>query len=150
MKAIRVQEFGDPEVLKMADVPDLTPGPEQIVVNLRAVGVNPVETYIRAGQYAKLPSLPYTPGTDGAGEIMALGEGVTGWRVGQRVYLAGSLTGTYAEQALCASDQIHPLPETVTFEQGAALGQPLFRVTELRRLVPIWRQDRTGDDVEHL
>ncbi|MEP6672217.1 MAG: NADPH:quinone reductase [Chthoniobacter sp.] len=124
MKAIRVPQFGEPEVLQVAEVPDLTPGPGQIVVQIHAAGINPVETYIRAGKYAKLPPLPYTPGTDGAGIITALGAGVNGWKVGDRVYLAGSISGTYAEQALCEPAHLHPLPETLTFEQGAALGVP--------------------------
>lgn len=124
MKAIRVQKFGDPDVLQMAEVPDLTAGPGQLVVRVHAAGVNPVETYIRSGQYAKLPPLPYTPGTDGAGVIEQVGAGVIGWRVGQRVYLAGSLSGTYAQQALCAPGHLHPLPDGTSFAQGAALGVP--------------------------
>lgn len=124
MKAIRVQQFGEPDVLQVANVPDLTPGPGQVVVKIEAAGVNPVETYIRSGKYAKLPELPYTPGSDGAGTIAALGAGVSGWKVGDRVYLAGSLSGTYAEQALCEPAHLHPLPEKVSFTQGAALGVP--------------------------
>ena len=124
MKAIRVSQFGEPEVLQVAEVPDLTPAPGQILVRIHAAGVNPVETYVRSGKYAKLPELPYTPGTDGAGTIQTLGAGVAGWKAGDRVYLAGSLTGTYAEQALCEPTQVHPLPASVTFSQGAALGVP--------------------------
>jgi NADPH2:quinone reductase len=124
MKAIRVQQFGEPEVLQVAEIPDLMPGAGQILVRLHAAGINPVETYIRAGKYAKLPDLPYTPGSDGAGAVAGLGAGVTGWKVGDRVYLAGSVTGTYAEQALCEPTQVHPLPDAVSFAQGAALGVP--------------------------
>ena len=124
MKAIRVQQFGDPDVLQIAEVPDLTPGPGQILVLIHAAGINPVETYVRSGKYPKLPPLPYTPGTDGAGTIAALGASIAGWKVDDCVYLAGSLTGTYAEQALCEPTHIHPLPTAVTFPQGAALGVP--------------------------
>ncbi len=124
MKAIRVQQFGDPDVLQLADIPDLAPGPGQIVVRVHAAGVNPVETYIRSGKYAKLPALPYTPGTDGAGVVELVGDDVSGWRGGQRVYLAGSLSGTYAEQALCEPAHLHPLPDATSFAQGAALGVP--------------------------
>jgi NADPH2:quinone reductase len=124
MKAIRVREFGEPEVLQIADLPDLTPGSGQVVVRLHAAGINPVETYIRSGKYAKLPPLPYTPGSDGAGVIAQVGTGVEGWRIGQRVYLAGSLSGTYAEQALCEPAHLHPLPGAISFVQGAALGVP--------------------------
>ncbi len=124
MKTIRVHQFGDPEVLQLADVPDLAAGAGQVVVRVHAAGVNPVETYIRSGKYAKLPPLPYTPGTDGAGVIAQVGAGVDGWRIGQRVYLAGSLSGTYAEMALCEPAHLHPLPGAVSFAQGAALGVP--------------------------
>src|SRR5215216_6334814 len=101
MKAIRVHEFGGPEVLKLEEVPDLKPGPEQVLVRVKAVGVNPVDTYIRSGMHAVKPSLPYTPGMDAAGDVEAIGEGVRRVAVGDRVYTGGSLTGTYAEQALC-------------------------------------------------
>ena len=124
MKAIRVQQFGGPEVLELGDVPEPVAGPGQIVIAIHATGVNPVETYIRAGKYAKLPPLPYTPGTDAAGVITQLGAGVSGWRIGQRVYLAGSLSGTYAGQTLCEVAHVHPLPDTISFAQGASLGVP--------------------------
>jgi NADPH2:quinone reductase len=124
MKAIRVQQFGGPEVLQIAEVPDLRPSPGQVLVEIRAAGINPVETYIRSGKYRRLPELPYTPGTDGAGIIAALGTGVRGWKAGDRVYMSGSVTGTYASQALCEPAQVHPLPGKVGFAQGAALGVP--------------------------
>ena len=124
MKAIVVKEFGGPEVLQLANVPEPVPGWDQVVVQLEAIGVNPVDTYIRAGTYAVKPELPYTPGADGAGVITALGDGVTRVRKGQRVYVAGALHGTYAERALCDSSHVHPLPEAVSFAQGAALGVP--------------------------
>ena len=73
MKAIRVHEFGGPEVLKLEEVPDLQPGPGQVVVRVHAVGVNPVENYMRTGTYAIKPALPYTPGADAAGEVAASG-----------------------------------------------------------------------------
>jgi NADPH2:quinone reductase len=93
-------------------------------VRIHATGVNPVETYIRAGTYARLPELPYTPGNDGAGIIEEAGADVNGFKVGDRVYTAGSLTGTYAEFAMCKQEQVHPLPGNVSFEQGAAMGTP--------------------------
>ncbi|HYR59296.1 MAG TPA: NADPH:quinone reductase [Chthoniobacteraceae bacterium] len=124
MKAIVVKEFGGPEVLELATIPEPAPGWEQVVVHLEAIGVNPVETYIRSGNFAVRPALPYTPGTDGAGVIMALGNGVARLRQGQRVYVAGSLSGAYAERTLCAAAHVHPLPENVSFAQGAALGVP--------------------------
>ena len=122
MKAIRVHRFGDPEVLQLEEVPDPEPGPGQVLVRLRAAGVNPVETYIRAGQYANLPALPYIPGSDGAGEVVAVGDGVTRLRPGDRVYVAGA--PTYCELTVAEEDQVWPLPDHLTFEQGAAIGVP--------------------------
>jgi len=124
MKAIRVREFGAPDVMRLEEVANLTPGAGEVVVQLSAVGVNPVETYIRSGMYARLPSLPFTPGSDGAGTIHEVGEGVTNCKVGDRVYLAGSLSGTYAEFALCKATQVHKLPANISFAEGAGVGVP--------------------------
>jgi NADPH2:quinone reductase len=124
MKAIRVHEFGGPEVMKLEEVPDLTPGPGQVVVSVKAVGVNPVESYIRTGTYYLKPPLPYTPGMDAAGTVEAVGEGVESVEAGERVYLAGTLSGAYTEQALCDASQVHRLPERVSFAQGAGVNVP--------------------------
>jgi len=124
VKAIRVKEFGGPEVLQLEEVPTPQPGPGEVLVRIHAAGVNPVETYIRAGTYARLPELPYTPGNDGAGMVEQVGPDVTGLKAGDRVYTAGSLSGTYAEFALCKKEQVHPLPANVSFAQGAAMGTP--------------------------
>jgi NADPH2:quinone reductase len=96
---------------------------DQVLVEVHAAGVNPVETYIRSGNYGRLPELPYTPGSDGAGIIRKIGNVAnTKLQVGQRVWLSGCITGTYAESALCTAEQIHPLPDRLSFSQGAALG----------------------------
>src|ERR1700693_4182607 len=125
MKAIRVHEFGGPEVMKPDRVADLKPGAGQVTVRVKAAGVNPVDAYIRTGTYAaRKPALPYTPGMDGAGVVEAVGEGVTRVKAGDRVYLAGSLSGTYAEQALCEESQVQALPQKVNFAQGAAVHVP--------------------------
>src|SRR5947208_241101 len=124
MKAMRVQEFGDPEVLRLEEVPTPRPGDGQMVVQMSAIGVNPVETYIRAGTYALKPALPYTPGNDGAGVVEQGGADVNEFKPGDRVYTAGSLSGTYAEFALCRAAQVHPLPANVSFAQGSAMGTP--------------------------
>jgi len=124
MKAIRVHEFGGPEVMKLEEVPNPTPGPGQVVVLVRAIGVNPVDVYIRSGQYPVKPSLPYTPGMDAAGVIESVGEGVKRAAVGDSVYVAGTISGAYAQKALCTETQVHRLPPGVTFEQGAAVGVP--------------------------
>ncbi len=123
MKAVRIHEFGDPEVLQIEEVPDIVPGPGQVTVQMRAIGVNPVETYIRSGIYPKPPT-PFTPGSDGAGVIQTIGPDVKKVSVGDRVYLAGSLSGTYAEQALCSEAQVHPLGDKASFSQGAAVFVP--------------------------
>jgi len=128
MKAIRVHKFGGPEVLQLDEVPDPRPAPGQIVVRVRAAGVNPVDTYLRSGAYTKLPPLPYTPGSDAAGVVEALGEGVRRLKTGDRVYTAGSagdgILGTYAELTVCAEAQVYPLPANVSFSQGAAVNVP--------------------------
>jgi len=125
MKAIRVREFGKPEVLQIEEAPDPQVGPGQILVRTHAIGVNPVDTYIRSGKYPLLPPLPYTPGTDAAGVVEAIGEGVAGVKVGARVYLYRSLTGAYASRILCEETQVYPLPDKVSFAQGAGIGVPV-------------------------
>lgn len=110
-------------MLKIEVVSDPIPGAGQVLVGVRAIGVNPVETYIRTGKYG-LRSFPYTPGSDTAGVIEAIGEGVTRVKPGDRVYTASTISGAYAEKALCSQQTVHPLPAHVTFAQGAALGVP--------------------------
>src|SRR6185312_15401856 len=91
MKAIRVHEFGGPEVLKLEEVPDLVAEPGQVLIDVKAIGVNPVETYIRTGTYALKPELPYTPGNDVAGIVQEVGGGVTSVKAGDRVYTSQTL-----------------------------------------------------------
>lgn len=124
MKAIIVREFGEPEVLRVEEVHDPTPGPEEVVVRVRAAGVNPVETYQRAGSYGSLPELPYTPGSDAAGEVVRVGSRVKLWREGDRVYTDHRARGAYAELIRCHEETVHSLPEGVSFAAGAALGVP--------------------------
>ena len=124
LKAILVHEFGGPEVLKLAEVPTPGPGAGQVLVRIHAAGVNPYDTYMRTGNYSIKPPLPYTPGSDGAGLIEAVGEGVTRVKPGDRVYTAKTLTGAYAEYALALESQVHPLPEKISFAQGAGVWVP--------------------------
>ena len=124
MKAIRVGKLGPPEVMVLEEVADPKPGPGQVLVTVKAAGVNPVDTYIRSGLYRPDLELPYTPGIDAAGVIAAVGPDVKHRRMGQRVYVAWSVSGTYAEQVLCSEFQTHPLPDGVSFGQGAAIGVP--------------------------
>src|SRR5262245_50182025 len=123
MRAIVVKEFGSPEVMKLEDVPDPVPGPGQVLIRVHAVGVNPVETYLRAGTYARKPNLPYIPGSDAGGTVEKVGAGVTAFKAGDRVYTQGA-TGGYAQWLVCEEALAHPLPERVSFAQGAALGVP--------------------------
>lgn len=132
MRAIRVKEFGGPEVLRLEEVPDSLPGTGQVIVRIKAAGVNPVDTYIRAGIYPRKPPLPYTPGADGAGIVESVGEGITHVRAGDRVYVGGGFTGTYAELALFDEWSVWPLPAHVSFSQGAAVNVPY--VTAFRGL----------------
>lgn len=124
MKAIRVSQFGGPEVLKVEEVSDPRPGPAQVLVRVQAVGINPVDTYIRSGAYARKPELPYTPGTDAAGVVEAIGSGVRNVKTGDRVYTSGTVTGAAAEWTVCEESHVHPLPSNVSFAQGAAVGVP--------------------------
>ena len=127
MKAIQVTEFGGPELLHYKEIEDVIAGKGEVCVKLYAAGVNPSDTYTLTGTYSFVPQLPYTPGVDGAGIVEAVGEGVTNVRVGDRVFIASMKkggTGTFASKIVCEEASVHPLPEAVTFEQGAALGVP--------------------------
>lgn len=134
MRAIRVSEFGPPSVLKLcSDVHVPKPGHKQVLIRVHACGVNPVETYIRAGTYSRKPPLPYTPGSDVSGVVEGVGVGVTGLKAGDRVFTTATETGGYAEFAVAADDSVYKLPENLDFTQGAAIGIPYF--TAYRALV---------------
>jgi len=124
MKAIRVHQFGGPEVLKLEEIPTPKPETGQVLVRVRAVGVNPYDTYMRAGTYAIKPPLPYTPGSDAAGTVEAVGPAVTKVKPGDRVYTAKTPTGAYAEYALALEEQVYRLPDKISFEQGAGVWVP--------------------------
>ncbi len=126
MKAIQADAFGGPEVLQLRDLDDPVPGPGEVVVDIRAAGVNPADTYMRTGVYAIVPDLPYTPGGDAGGVISAVGSGVTSLSVGDPVFvgtgLSFDLTGCYAEKVKRKADEVLPLPSNVSFAQAAAFG----------------------------
>jgi len=124
MKAIRVSEYGGPAVLKIQEVPTPDPGPSQVLVRNHAVGVNPVDTYLRSNTDNRGPKLPYTPGSDAAGVVEAVGQGVTAVKAGDRVYFGGSISGAYGELSLCDVAHLHALPSNVSFAQGAAVNVP--------------------------
>jgi NADPH2:quinone reductase len=124
MQAIVVREFGEPEVMKVEEVEAPAAGRGEVLVRARAIGVNPVETYVRSGSYAGLPALPYTPGADAAGEVAGLGEGVDDLRVGDRVYVTAARPGAYAELLAAPRERVFRLPDRLSYEQGAAVGVP--------------------------
>jgi NADPH2:quinone reductase len=122
MKSIQAKHYSDQ--LQLNKCPDLIAGDDQILISIKVAGVNPVDTYIAAGTNNYTTTFPHTPGKDAAGVIIALGDQVSGFQVGQRVYCAGTLTGASAEQALANPAQVFPLSEALSFEQGACLGTP--------------------------
>ncbi|MEO7659197.1 MAG: alcohol dehydrogenase catalytic domain-containing protein, partial [Pyrinomonadaceae bacterium] len=121
MKAIVIKEFGAPEVMKLEEAEKPQPSSTQVLVAVKAAGVNPVDTYLRTGIHAHAPKLPYTPGKDAAGVVEAVGDAVTRFKPDDRVYTADSLTGTYAEYSLCDEIQLGRLPDNISFEQGAGV-----------------------------
>jgi NADPH2:quinone reductase len=125
MKAISVSTFGGPDVLKLQDLADpRRPEAGEVLIRVKAAGVNPYDTYMRAGTYgAKNPTLPYIPGSDAAGIVEAVGGGVD-LKPGDRVYTTGTITGAYAELTLCNRAQVHRLPAGVTYAQGASVYVP--------------------------
>ena len=124
MRAIVVREYGEPEVMKVEEASLPEPGDGQVLVKIEAAGVNPVDTYLRTGIHAHAPELPYTPGKDGAGVVEKVGKNVTSLKPGDRVYTAGSISGTYADYSLCGEKQLGKLPDNVSFEKGAGVWTP--------------------------
>ena len=125
MKAIRVHAFGEPEVLKLEEAPDPKAGPGQVLIDVKAAGVNPVDTYIRSGKYGP-KEFPFIPGGDVAGVVEAVGSGATRFKPRDRVWVYRPVTGGYASKALADQGNVHPLPETLSFAQGAGIGVPYF------------------------
>lgn len=118
MKAILVRAFGGPEVLKLETLADPSPRPGHVILSIKAIGINPVDTYIRAGTYARKVELPWTPGTDAAGIVEAAGADAP-FKAGDRVYVYGAVSGVYAEKAVVEFSRVFPLPDALSFEQGA-------------------------------
>jgi NADPH:quinone reductase len=126
MLGVLVKDFGGPEVLTTTQIPLPEFGLDDVLIQVHAIGVNPVDTYIRSGQYKNLPILPYVPGKDGAGTVYRVGENVKSLKVGQRVYFLGSTSGSSAQYATCPAKYVFQLPQNLTFIQGACLGTPAF------------------------
>jgi NADPH:quinone reductase len=118
MKVIRVREQGPPDVLLMEEVEDPRPGPGQVLVRLDAAGVNMIDVQQRSGGYSV--TLPFTPGTEGAGEVAGVGPDVTGWATGDRVAFA-IIPGAYAEFALVPAERLVPIPMEVGADVAAAV-----------------------------
>jgi NADPH2:quinone reductase len=128
MRAVIVRAFGGPERLGIEEVRDPVPESSQVVVRVHAIGVNPYDTYVLSGTHALRPALPYTPGADAAGVIEQVGADAAGLKVGDRVYVGGTVVhdsqGAYAQKVVCRVDQVHALPPHVSFAQGAAVNVP--------------------------
>jgi len=124
MKAIRINQFGPPEVMQLENIDKPVPAAGQLLIKVEAIGVNPVETYVRSGQYPILPNLPFTPGNDLAGTIDACGPDCGDWKVGDRVFSSRNISGSYAEYTLCNLQQVFALPERASYKEGAAVGVP--------------------------
>ena len=120
--AIVVHEHGDPSVLKLEkkEVPSALQ-PSQILIKVFAVGVNPYETYLRAGLNGYKANLPYTPGADAAGEVEAVGSQVKKFKVGDRVWTTATVTGAYASKAVVEEKTAFPLPSNTSYEQVLTL-----------------------------
>ena len=124
MKAIRVHQTGGPEVLQLESMPIPRPDRNEVLVRVNAAGVNPLDVKIRAGilpAQAFGLALPYTPGIECAGTVEDFGPGVTNFKKGDRVYISRNVSGTYAEYCLASATYVHPLPNVVTFAEGASL-----------------------------
>lgn len=124
-RVVQYDEIGPAEVLQVVEVDDPTPGAGEVLVEVRAAGVNPVEWKVRSGLRPSPPiTEPRRIGSDGAGVIAALGEGVEGWSVGDEVVLRGA-NGTYATHVVVRPDHLVPKPASIDFDQAAALGIPV-------------------------
>ncbi|XP_045209318.2 quinone oxidoreductase-like [Mercenaria mercenaria] len=126
MRAIRVKQFGGPEVLQLEEsVAVPIPSDTQVLVQVRAAGINPVDTYIRSGTY-QMTNLPYTPGRDGAGIIKKVGSKTTKFKPGDRVYFLFNASGSYAQYVAVEEGMVGHLADYLTLEQGAAIGIPYY------------------------
>jgi NADPH:quinone reductase len=124
MKAMRAHQFGGPELLKLEEAPEPQLQAGQVMIRVRAAGINPADLVRLSGRLGT-PPLPYIPGTDVCGEIERLGPGVSNLKQGQRVF-GRALTGGYAERACLAGEEAVPLPANLSFEEGAAIPIPFY------------------------
>lgn len=121
MRAYRVHEHGEPEILRLDDLPDLTPGEGEVRVDVRAVGLNYPDLLVVQGKYQLLPQRPFIPGKDFAGVVAAVGPDVLDVRVGDRV-MSQVEYGAFAQQVLLPAARAYRMPDSMSFTQGAAMG----------------------------
>ncbi|TPE55211.1 NADPH:quinone reductase [Maribrevibacterium harenarium] len=144
MKAMQIPHYGPASDLTLVDVPIPTVGDDQVLIQIGAAGVNPVDTYVRSGTNNYTATFPHTPGNDGAGTIVKVGANVSSLSIGQRVYFSRNLTGSSAEFALALPDFVFPLPDNISFTDGACLGIPY---TTAHRALFGRAHAQTGDKV---
>ena len=125
MQAAYITETGGPEQIQVDELPNPKPGAGEVLVRVQAASVNPIDTYIRGGLVAMELPMPFVIGSDLAGEVIEVGEGVSGWTAGDRVWASNqgllSRQGTSAELACVAADYLHAIPENVSAEDAAAV-----------------------------
>lgn len=126
MKAMRLAEFGSPENLRLEEAPDPELREGHVIIRVKATGINPADLVRMSGKYPQPLPLPYIPGTDVAGEVEAIGAGVDHVRVGERVFGRSLNGGGYAEKARLPTNEIFPLPENLSFAEGAAIPVPFY------------------------
>lgn len=119
MKAIVYKQYGGPEVLEYVDLPTPEPKENEVLVQIGASGLNPIDTYFRSG-VRPVPSFPYIPHFDLAGTVAKVGAKVTKWKIGDRVW-ATNVQGTAAEYQTVTEEKLFPLPEHMSFAEGAAV-----------------------------
>lgn len=119
VKAIRVHKTGGPDVLQLEDIALPAPGPGQLLIRNRAIGLNFIDTYFRTGLYPA-PQLPFTPGNESAGDVLAVGEGVTEFKPGDRIACVAGL-GAYAEERIVPAAAAVALPDAVSYEAAASM-----------------------------
>ncbi|MEM8949909.1 MAG: quinone oxidoreductase [Pseudomonadota bacterium] len=118
--AIRIHEAGGADVLRYEDIDVGEPGPGELKLKQTAIGLNFIDVYFRTGLYPA-PGLPFTPGLEAAGEVLAIGDGVSDVKVGDRVAYASPPLGAYATERLMPADKVVPVPDSVSDEQAAAM-----------------------------
>jgi NADPH2:quinone reductase len=121
VRAMLVKQFGAPEQMSLEDLPTPVPGPGEVLIDARAIGVNFPDLLVIEGTYQILPELPFSPGKEVAGVVRAVGPGVESPNVGERV-MAQVEHGAYREQVLAEANNVAVLPESVGYEAGAAFG----------------------------